>query len=181
MSALKRSKPSQQELEDFYRFKESIDFSNLVLTYEQPYMFTIMDVIHDCLPDKYDAVKSPLDNFCDYIYRTITDPNKTIYNHTDVPEKDKKEWTKKVCACEIPQCFLDMCIHPYNEECEDKFRMKSDNFNMIILENSKNLLDYVLYIFANCAQEDFELDAYFKDKVIPVEPVFNKVVITIRK
>ena len=181
MSGLKRTKPTQTEIDNFCDLKESIEVHQMIELLEESHVFTIMKVIHKQLPEKYEALKSPLDNLCSYIYETITNSDNSIYNRSDVPEKDKKEWTKKVCSCEIPKYILDLCINQYNRVCEEKFKMKSDNFSMIIIEDSKNLLDYVLTVFANCAVEDFELDVYFKNEIIPVEPVFNKVSITVGK
>lgn len=179
MSGLKRTKPCQKEIDDFCDLKESIELNQMTELMEESHIFTIMKVIHKQLPKKYETLKVPLDKLCKYIYETITNSDKSIYNRSDIPERDKKEWTKKVCSCEIPKNILDLCINAYNNVCESKYKMNSNEFNMIIIEDSKNVLDYVLSIFANCSQEVFELDVYFKDCIIPVEPAFNKVSITV--
>ena len=137
---------------------------------------TIFDIIS--ANSKEASIIYPLTALCEFVEALITNPTKSMYNSSKIPQEEKHEWTQTVGSIEVPKKIVDDFITNYNLICLDDYRMTSDEFHMIVVEQTNNLLDYVFAILARCSLHKFELDHIY-DCEIPVKPQFKKYIITL--
>lgn len=137
---------------------------------------TIFDIIST--NSKEASIIYPLTALCEFVEALITNPCKSMYNSSKIPQEEKHEWTKTIGSIEVPKKIVDDFITNYNLICNDNYRMTSDEFHMIVVDQTNNLLDYVFAILARCSLHKFELDHIY-NCVIPVQSQFKKYIITL--
>ena len=140
----------------------------------------IEEKIYDVIAEhsKEAAIVYPLTALCEFVEALVTSPESSMYNSHHIPENEKREWMKEVGAFEVPKKLVDDFISVYNITSGDDFKMTSDEFNMIVVEHTENLLDYVFSILVRCSLHKFELDNIY-NCVIPVQPHYKKYIITL--
>lgn len=124
------------------------------------------------------AIIYPLTALCEFVEALVTSPESSMYNSPHIRVEEKHEWMKEVGAFEVPKTLVDDFINVYNMTSGDDFQMSSDEFNMIVVEQTENLLDYVFSILVRCSLHKFELDNIY-NCVIPVQPHYKKYIITL--
>jgi hypothetical protein len=136
----------------------------------------IFDVIGNY--SKEAAIVYPLTVLCEFVESLVTSPESSMYNSPHIPENEKREWMKEVGAFEVPKTLVDDFINVYNMTCGDDYKMTSDEFNMIVVEQTENLFDYVFSILARCSLHKFELDNIY-NCVWMIQPHYKKYIITL--
>jgi hypothetical protein len=136
----------------------------------------IFDVIGNY--SKEAAIVYPLTVLCEFVEALVTSPESSMYNSPHIPENEKRDWMKEVGAFEVPKTLVDDFINVYNMTCGDDYKMTSDEFNMIVVEQTNNLLDYVFSILVRCSLHKFELDNIYNCEII-IQPHYKKYIITL--
>lgn len=173
---MKRS--SYQSIEQSFDDTDYIELKNK-LEHEEFKLETSIKM-YDTIAEhsKEAAIIYPLTALCEFVEALVTSPESSMYNSPHIPVEEKREWMKEVGAFEVPKKLVDDFINVYNMTCGDDYRMTSDEFNMIVVEQTENLLDYVFSILVRCSLHKFELDNIY-NCVIPVQPHYKKYIITL--